>query len=42
MKLTKADLLRKITKLKQDIDSEEEFEEYDKTKSEFEKINGRR
>ena len=42
MKLTKADLLCKITKLKQDIDSEEEFEEYDKTKSEFEKINGRR
>ena len=31
-------LLCKITKLEQDIDSEEKCEEYDKTKSELEKI----
>ena len=31
-------LLPKIRKLKQDIDSEKNFEEYDKTKSELEKI----
>ena len=30
-----ADLLRKITKLEQDIDSEEKFEEYETTKSEL-------
>ena len=33
-----ADLLCKITKLDKDIDSEEEFEEYDKTRSKLEKI----
>ena len=33
-----ADLLRKITKLEQDIDSEEKFEEYETTKSELLKI----
>ena len=33
-----ADLLCKIAKLEQDIDSEEKFEEYDKTRSELEKI----
>ena len=33
-----ADLLCKITKLEQDIDRKEKFEEYDKTRSEFEKI----
>ena len=31
-------LLSKIRKLKQDIDIEKNFEEYDKTKSELEKI----
>ena len=31
-------LLSKITKLEQGIDSEEKFDEYDKTKNEFEKI----
>ena len=29
--------LRKTTKLEQDIDSEEKFDEYDKTRSELEK-----
>ena len=33
-----ADLLCKVTKLEQDIDSEEKFEEYDKTRSQLEKI----
>ena len=33
-----ADLLCKITKLEQDIDTEEKFEEYDKTRSKLEKI----
>ena len=33
-----ADLLCKITKLEQDIDSEEKCEEYGKTRSELEKI----
>ena len=33
-----ADLLCKITKLEQDIDSEEKFEEHDITRSELEKI----
>ena len=33
-----ADLLCKITKLDKHIDSEEEFEEYDKTRSKLEKI----
>ena len=32
------DLLCKITKLEQDIDSKEKFEEYDKTRSELKKI----
>ena len=31
-------LLSKITKLEQDIDSEEKFDEYDKTKNKLEKI----
>ena len=31
-------MLCNITKLEQDIDSEEKFEEYDKTRSELEKI----
>ena len=34
-----ADVLCKITKLEQDIDSEEKFEEYDKTRSGLEKIH---
>ena len=33
-----ADWLCKFTKLEQDIDNEEKFEEYDKTRSELEKI----
>ena len=31
-------MLSKITKLEQDIDSEEKFDEYEKTKNELEKI----
>ena len=34
-------LLSKITKLRQDIDSEEKFDEYEKTKNELEKIYDR-
>ena len=34
-----ADLLSKITKLEQDIDSKEKYEKYDKTRSELEKIH---
>ena len=33
-----ANLLSKITKLEQDIDSDKKFEETDKTRSELEKI----